>query len=396
MVLGASTLPILLGRSFSASAAVQPVTSQGCVVPRVAVPSTPTFATETGVPKAWSSKVLVKKVSVQVFDPTTGWAYGLVSEVPVQPGPDLLEAVSLKGGHLREGPTIGLGGGFSEDLSLADGSLWVGGSLSKGNEPRGPELCQLSPVTLHLVRNVSLPAPKPGNEVGLGTVVVSGPHHTVWVGYGNTLVHLDTRTGAIISTQTIASGSVTSLATDPAEHLLYVSVSYPTIDGKMVDAAVEEFRAPSGHLRVTTSATSPVTGSVAGGNLTALPNGVATSFRTGMMGATELLDAAGLTAITPPGVSTTDSGFGKPPSDVFSWPMGDSTIYAAGSLWIQNQWGVLACVNPTTGAVFASEQSPQASAIFMTLLGTRPATHQLLAAFGDEVISITAPKVCWH
>jgi hypothetical protein len=274
--------------------------------------------------------------------------------------------------------------------------LWVGGSISKGNEPPGPELCQLNPATLHLVRDVSLPAPKPDSGVGLATLVSPGPHHTVWVGYGNTLVHLDSRTGAIISTETIASGSVTSLATDPEDHLLYVSISYPTIDGKMVDAAVEELLATSGQSLFTTSATSPVTGSVAGGILTALPNGVATSFRTGMMGATVLLNAAGLTAITPPGLSTTDSGFDKPPGDVFSWPMGDSTIYAAGSLWIQNQWGVLACVNPTTGAVFDSEQTWQPSAIFMTLLGTRPTTHQLLVAFEDEVISITAPKVCWH
>jgi hypothetical protein len=76
--------------------------------------------------------------------------------------------------------------------------------------------------------------------------------------------------------------------------------------------------------------------------------------------------------------------------------MGASTLYAAGSLWIENQWGVLACVNPASGAVFASEQSRQPSAIFMTLLGTQQTSHHLLAALGDEVISITAPKGCWH
>ncbi len=395
IVLGASTLPATLGPSSSASATLLRVDGRGCVVPRVASPSMTASAAETGAPRAWPYKVLVKKASAQVFDPAVGWVYGLVSEVRAQPGPDLLEAVSLKGGHVHEGPTIGLGGGFSENLSLADGSLWVGGSLGKGNEPPGPELCQMSPVTLHLVRDVSLPAPKPGNEVGIATLVSPGPHETVWVGYGNTLVHLDVRTGAIISTERIASGSITSLATDPAGHLLYVSLSYPTVDGKMVDAAIEERLAMSGQLLFTTSANSPVTESVAGGILTALPSGVATSFRTGMMGATELLDAAGLTAITPPGLGPAYQGFDKPPGDVFSWPMGDSTLYAAGSLWIQNQWGVLACVNPATGAVFASEQPRQPSAIFVTLLGTQPGSHQLLAAFGDEVISITAPKACW-
>jgi hypothetical protein len=297
---------------------------------------------------------------------------------------------------VHEGPTIGLGGGFSENLSLANGSLWVGGSIGRGTQPPGPELCQLNPVTLHLERQVSLPAPKQGNGAGLATLVSPGPHDTVWVGYGSTLVHLDVRTGSIVSTETVATGSVASLATDPARHLLYVSLSYPTIDGKMVDAAVEERMAMNGNLLFTTSASSPVTGSVAGGLLTALPGGVATSFRTGMMGATELLDATGLTAITPPGLGSANRGDDEPPGDVFTWPMGDSTLEGAGSLWIQNQWGVLACVNPATGAVFASEQPSQPNATFMTLLGVQPASHHLLASFGDDVISITPPASCWH
>ena len=396
IVLGASTLPALLDPSISASASVLRVNSEGCVVPRVGSPAPAGFAAETGAPTGWPYKVLVKKASVQVFDSATGWVYGLASELRAQPGPDLVEAFSLTGGHAHEGPTVGLGGGFSENLSLADGSLWVGGSIGKGNEPPGPELCQLNPVTLRLVRQVALPAPNRSNGAGLATLVSPGPSDTVWVGYGNTLVQLDARTGAIVSTETVASGSVASLATDPENHLLYVSLSYPTIDGTMVDAAIEERMATNGNLLFTTSATSPVTGSVAGGTLTALPGGVATSFRTGMMGATELLDAAGLTTITPAGLGRAYGGGDEPPGDVFSWPMGDSTLEAAGSLWIQNQWGVLACVNPATGAVFASEQTSQPSAIFMTLLGVRPASHQLLAAFGDEVISITAPSSCWH
>ena len=396
IALGASALPATLGPSFSANATVLRINSQGCLIPRVGSPAAATTAEETGAPTTWPYKVLVKKAWVQVFDSTTGWVYGLASERRAQPGPDLLEAFSLTGGHTPKGPTIGLGGGFSENLSLADGSLWVSGSIGQGNKPTRPELCQLNPVTLHLVRQILLPAPSGGNEAGLATLVSSGPNDTVWVGYGNTLVHLDARSGAIASTETVASGYVASLATDPENHLLYVSLSYPTIDGKMVDAAIEERSATNGILLFTTSATSPVTGSVAGGELTALPGGVATSFRTGMMGGTELLDATGLAPITPPGLGTSYAGGRQPPGDVFSWPMGDSTLEAAGSLWIQNQWGVLACVNPATGAVFASEQTSQPNANFVTLLGVRPVTHQLLAAFGDEVISITAPTSCWH
>jgi hypothetical protein len=396
IVLGASAVPAAIGLSPSAGAAALFTKSQGCIVPRAALPPSAASAPEAGAPRAWTYKVLVKKAYAQVVDPATGLAYGLASETADGEGPDLLQAFSLSSGHVREGPTIGFGSGYSETLSLADGSLWVGGSIGKGDEPPGPELCQVDPATLHLVRQVSLPAPKPSNSVGLPLLVSPGPTHTLWIGYGSELVHVDARSGAIVSTDTIASGFIVSLATDPANHLLYVSVSYSTIDGKMVPAAVEERLAMNGQLLFTTSATSPVTGAVAGGTLTALPDGVATSFRTGMMGLTELLAASGLTAITPPGLGTSYRDIDKPPGDVFSWPMGASTLYTAGSLWIENQWGVLACVNPATGAIFSSEQPHQLNAIYMVLLGTRQASHQLLAAFGNEVISITAPRVCWH
>jgi hypothetical protein len=180
--------------------------------------------------------------------------------VPAHLGPNLLEVLSLKGGPTRDGPTFGLGGGFSDSLSLADGLLWVGGSIGMGNDPLGPELCRVNAVTLHLVREVSLPAPRPGIRTGAGTVVSPGLHNTVWVGHGDRLVYVDVRTGAIRSSETIASGSIASLATDPTDYLLYVSISYPTINGNKVDAAVEERSAMNGELLFATSATSPVTG----------------------------------------------------------------------------------------------------------------------------------------
>jgi hypothetical protein len=334
MVLGGSVVPAAIGLSPSAGAVVLLTKSQSCVVPRAALPPTAASAPEAGAPRAWAYKVLVKKAYAQVVDPATGLAYGLASETAGGEGPDLLQAFSLSRGRVREGPTIGLGSGYSETLSLADGSLWVGGSIGKGDEPPGPELCQIDPATLQLVRQVSLPPPQPGNSVGQPVLVSPGPMHTIWVGYGSELVHVDARSGAIVSTDTITAGFIMSLATDPQNNLLYVSVSYPTIDGKMVDGAIEERLAVNGQLLVTTSATSPVTESVAGGTLTALPDGVATSFRTGMMGLTELLDATGLTAITPPGLGAGYRDIDKPPGDVFSWPMGASTLYAAGSLWI--------------------------------------------------------------
>jgi hypothetical protein len=328
---------------------------------------------------------------VQVVDPTTRTAYGLVSESRYSQGPDRLLAFPLGGGAVRRGPTFGLDGGYSDTLTLAQGSLWVGSSAANGDGPLGPQLCQVDPRTLHLVRQVRLPAPGPA---GVPAIVSAGAGGTIWVGYGVTLVHLEIRDGTVLATETVPSGTIVSLDTDPARRTLYVSVSYPTIDGQMVDAAVEERAAGSGQVLATTSATSSVTGSVAGGILTALPDGVATTFRTGMEGETVLLGAVGLTPITPPG-SGSASGIDEPPGDVFSWPMAASTLYASGSLWIENERGVLACVDPATGAVRASEQDRRDNGQILELLGTENQARRLLAStMGDEILAITTPSAC--
>jgi hypothetical protein len=337
----------------------------------------------------------VKRAAAQVLDPANRTAYGLVSESRDSAGPDQLLAFSLRGGAARHGPTFGLAGGYSDTVTLAEGSLWVGSSTGKGDLRLGPQLCQVDPRTLHLVRQVRLPAPRSGDSAGLPALVSAGSRGTIWVGYGGTLVHVEIRDGTILAIETVPSGTIVSLATDPARRTLYVSVSYPTIDGQMVDAAVEERAAGSGQVLATTSATSPVTESVAGGILTALPDGVATSFRTGMDGETVLLDALGLTPIIPPGSGSAGRGIDEPPADVFSWPMAASTLYGSGSLFIENEWGVLACVDPATGAVRASEQDRRDNGQILELLGLENRSHQLLAStMGDEILAITTPNAC--
>ena len=388
------TLVTLALPAVVAGAASDPVQTRGCVAKEVASPVAPVFALGNGAPGPWPSKVLVKKATVQLVDPATGAAYGLVSETLYSQGPELLEAFPLAGGAARQGPTFGLSG-YADTLALADGSLWVSGQLGKGDHSNGPMLCQVSPRTLHVVRQVHLPPPGTGNAEGLPVLVSAGPRGTVWLGYGSRLVHLDVRRGAVLTTASVPSGTVVSLATDPSGRLLYVSLSYPTIDGEKVDAAVEERTASNGQLLATTSATSPVTGSVAGGILTALPDGVATSFRTGMDGQTVLLRSAGLAAITPPGLSAPSRGTDQPPGNVFSWPMSASTLYAADTLWIENGWGVIACVDPATGAVRDAEQSRQVGGDIVALLGTEDRARRLLVStMGGAILAITPPRDC--
>ena len=386
----------------SAAGTAIPEQAHSCVVQSTLPPVAPVAAVGNAAPGPWASKVVVKRAPVQVLDPTTATAYGLVSESRDSQGPDRLLAFPLGGGAARRGPTFGLAGGYSLSLTLAQGSLWVGSSATKGGKgdgPLAPQLCQVDPQTLHLVRQVHLPTPRPGDAAGLPAgfpaLVSAGPRGTVWVGYGNTLVHVEIRDGTVLATETVPSGTIVSLATDPTRRALYVSVSYPTIDGQMVDAAVEERAAGSGQVIATTSTTSPVTDSVAGGLLTALPDGVATSFRTGMDGETVLLAALGLTPIIPAGLGSIYSGIDEPPADVFSWPMDASTLYASGSLWIENERGVLACVDPATGAVRASEQDLHDGGQILELLGTEDHAHVLLAStMGDEILAITTPNAC--
>ncbi len=355
---------------------------------------TATFGGGNSAPAPWPAKVLVKKATVQVLDSATKTAYGLVSENPYSEGPVLLEAFPLSGGTVRKGPTFALSG-YSDSLALAGGSLWVSGSTGKGDTSSGPSLCQVNPTTLHVVRLVHLPPPGRRKDEGLAVVVSAGSPGTIWAGYQSTLVHLEVRSGAILATATVPSGTIASLATNPTDRLLYVSLSYPTISGKQVDAAVEERIASSGRMLATTPATSPVIGSVAGGSLTALPDGVATSFRTGMMGLTVLLGAAGLVVINPPGLGTAYRGTDRPPANIFSWPMSASTLYASDTLWIENGWGVLACVDPATGAVRDSEQSQQVGGDILELLGTEQHSRRLVVStMGGAILAITPPSAC--
>ena len=218
--------------------AALPGQAGSCVVRAASSPVAPTGTVGNGAPGPWPSKVLVKHTVVQVMDPTTATAYGLVSETRDSEGPDRLLAIPLGGGAARQGPTFGLAGGAVDTLALADGSLWV--TSSTGADDRlGPQLCQVEPRTLHLVRRLRLPAPRPAEAAGLSALVSAGPGDTVWVGYGGTLVHVEVRDGTVLATESVPSGTIVSLATDPARRTLYVSVSYPTIDGQKVDAAVE-------------------------------------------------------------------------------------------------------------------------------------------------------------
>jgi hypothetical protein len=235
----------------------------------------------------------------------------------------------------------------------------------------------------------SLPAP-PADASPFPVSVVGGPDDTVWVGYDQMVVHVASGDGAILSSVPISSGKVASLSVDPAQQYLYVALSYPTISGQTVDAAVLEFDAGSGRLMDGTSAHSPVTDSVAGGVLTAVPGGVWVSFRTGMLGETILLRRSDLAMVGPPGSGQEAAQ----PDGVFHWVMDASTIYGDGALFLVNENGVMVCADPGSGVIRAQEHLAAAAGGDVELLAVDADSGQVFATDAGGLEAITPPPAC--
>jgi hypothetical protein len=170
--------------------------------------------------------------------------------------------------------------------------------------------------------------------------------------------------------------SVTDVAVDPAGKHLYVAAA-PRQGG----AVVSEFAAGSGRLLVSASGR-PLTFSIAGAFLTAVPAGAWASFRTGMLGETVLLRQRSLHAVT-----VADH------LGLFNWAMDNSTAYGGGALWLAVDGGRAGCADPATGKV-RSHSKFTALASGGQFLSVDPPQRRLLAFAGSAIVAITAPPRC--
>src|SRR6266568_1373138 len=225
--------------------------------------------------------------------------------------------------------------------------------------------------------------------------LTAGPGHSVWIGsvharQAATLSRLDTRTGMILATARLpAKMAASDLADDPAREHLYVSAAY-MVRGGTEGNAVLEYDARSGRL-LTDASRGLVTYSVAGSALTAVPGGVWVSFRTGMLGLTLHLRQPDLAMVAPPGPNIAQS----PATSLFHWAMYAATGYGGGALWLTNQAGIVACIDPRTGKPRAIERLRQGQLIFQ-LLAADPASRQLYASDSRGLVAITPPPSCWR
>jgi hypothetical protein len=339
---------------------------------------------------------ILSDVTPEAIDTETDTAYELTSNLRVNHGFGHLESFDLTNQRMKSGPTFDVNA-----LTLAAGYLWIYGSQTPLGRPPGPVLCEVSPSTLQLIRQVRIP--NSGDKRDVLSSLTQGPGRSIWASFGRILIQVNAQTGAILHRVTIPSGGIESISSDPSGRYLYASVSYPKVDGKMVDQQVDEFSAQTGHELITTGAKSPVTESVSGGTLVALPDGVADSFRTGMAGVTVSLAQKDLSLITPPGIDHRADGFTDPPNDVFEWMMDASTLYADNTLWIANENGVLACVDPTSGAVRDSEQGTPGWPSQLVAIDS-PGRRVLLAInnlltgvtpINNLLVAVSPPASCW-
>jgi hypothetical protein len=171
---------------------------------------------------------------------------------------------------------------------------------------------------------------------------------------------------------------------------LYASAPHVAKDGGMAGVVMLEYDARSGR-KLAEASGGLLRYSAAGAGLTAVPGGVWASFRTGMMGLTIHLGARGLRMISPPGPRIGRT----PPTGVFHWPMDAATSYGGGALWIANETAIVACLDPRTGTVRASEHLPPSQFVF-GFAAIDPASRTIFAFGHGGLLQITPPHRCWH
>lgn len=197
-------------------------------------------------------------------------------------------------------------------------------------------------------------------------------------------------TGTPLTRVTLPPGLADSdVSVDPAGATLYVSAAHVAQGAARGGLVMLEYDARNGR-ELAAASGGLIRASVAGAELTAVPGGVWASFRTGMMGLTIHLGANGLRMIAPPGHGI---ALGRLPG-VFDWAMYEATAYGGGALWVANQAGIVACLDPATGEIRASEHLSQPQLIYQ-LEAIDPASRMIFALHIGDLLQITPPRGCW-
>lgn len=325
----------------------------------------------TAAPKVasagWSARGVLGEppgIVNQVVDPPAGVDYVLASDGHGY----RLRAMPLSGAFPTVGPKFPVFG-----ISLGAGSIWVYGARPAGSLV----LYQVNRSTLAVTRSWQLA----GNQRRSGFVAVApGGGGTEWVGFLRTVLRINARSGAIVSRIRLHSGlTVSDLSVDPAGRHLYV-----VANTSVSSSAVVEFD-PASLRELASNSGGDLRFSVGGASATAVPGGVWISFRTGMLGETLLLSQRNLRMVKLPGATK--------PRSLFHWVMFASTKYAGRSLYLARQDGIIACLNPRTGAVRSRGRLSQLVNAGQLL---QPGRHgrPLYGLSPSALIAISSPAAC--
>lgn len=198
-------------------------------------------------PDQWRETTILSGATPQAVDTESDTAYALTANFEVNHGYGHLQSFDFATQQKKSGPTFDVNA-----LTLAAGYLWVYGSQTLLGRPLGPVLCEVSPSTLQVIRQVRIP--NSGGRRGVPSSLTQGPGRSIWASFGRILVRVNAQTGAVLHRVTIPSGGIESISSNPSGRYLYASVSYPKVEGKMVDQQVDEFNAQTGHELITTGA----------------------------------------------------------------------------------------------------------------------------------------------
>jgi hypothetical protein len=326
-------------------------------------------------------RILPESIAIrsQVFDAGTDVLYTLVSnrQAPAN-GPYVLQATDLRTGAMRRGQPYPL-----DQLSLVSGYLWASGWPTAGTPA---VLAQVDPRTLRTVRSVT------PSGVSWDSAVAPGPAGSVWVGAYRTLLRISVASGAVLARTVLPAGlALSGMAASSGGASLYVSAAHLVTGGAEAGAVLLEYSASTGELLAETDRT-PISYSLAGASLTALPAAVWVSFRTGSLGRSVLVSEQALATVLAPVQGGT-------PGSIYYWPMFSSSVYGGGALWVTTQTGLVACVNPATGQVRAAETVTSESAQLGGLLLADGTTRQVFGFVANDgysaLASISPPRSCW-
>jgi hypothetical protein len=368
----AATARIMLGAACSTCAALLATSADPAATARAA-------RSMPHASRAWPERVVAHE-GVMISNPVVsgGFLYALISQThtPAR-GPYRLERTNLRSGVVRTGPRFSVG-----RLTVASGYLWVSGT--SGSRLR---VFEVDPHTLRVVRSLRLSAVP---SYGL-FAVAAGPAGSVWLGSWRTLERVAAASGAVRARVLLpANLTVAGLAVDLSGRYLYVAVAH-VVKGGVEGALLFEYDARSGR-KLAGPARGLLRDSTLGAALTAVPGGVWASFRTGMLGLTIHLRQQDLSMIAPPGPRIAL----RPANGLFHWPMDASTLYGGGALWLANDAGIVACLNPQSGKARALEHVPPSG--WLGLLSADPHSQRLYASgvTGDLVLQLTPPRRCWR